>query len=97
MYKENPRVARTGQQPQYENDIENITEEEVQKALAKMKNGKAVGPDNIKMTTTGNSLQAIPLIWRSPEVLHHEGMIRLKGGLHHQDMLSLQGPFGGCD
>jgi hypothetical protein len=46
---------------------------------------------------TGNSLQAIPLIWHSREVLHQEGMIQLKGRMDHQDMLSLQGPFKRCD
>ena len=47
MNEENPRERRQEQQETVNTEVAEITPEEVESALGKMKNGKAVGPDNI--------------------------------------------------
>jgi len=47
MNEENPREAREEVQEYNLDEIEAFTEAEVRSALKKMKNGKAVGPDNL--------------------------------------------------
>ena len=47
MNEENPRERRQEVQMEVNTEIEVITCSEVEKALKKMKNGKAVGPDNL--------------------------------------------------
>ena len=47
MNVENEREERAGEELAIHAEVENITREEVRKALSKMKNGKAVGPDGI--------------------------------------------------
>jgi len=47
MNEENPRTPREWNRPVKEAQVEDISEGEVSRALGKMKNGKAVGPDNI--------------------------------------------------
>ena len=46
MNEENPREAREEQEESLE-EMNVITEDEMKKTLKKMKNGKAVGPDNL--------------------------------------------------
>ncbi|XP_047502957.1 uncharacterized protein LOC125048337 [Penaeus chinensis] len=47
MNKENPREVREGEQAENWEEVETITEDEVKRMLKKMKNRKAVGPDNL--------------------------------------------------
>jgi len=47
MNEENPRESRQETQRVVEKRTSEITSEEVEKAMKKMKNGKAVGPDNL--------------------------------------------------
>ena len=47
MNEENPRELREELQVEVHTEMANITCSEVEKALKKMKNGKAVGPDNL--------------------------------------------------
>ncbi|XP_037803562.1 uncharacterized protein LOC119597969 [Penaeus monodon] len=47
MNEENPREAREEEQVGNPGEVEAITEDEVRRALRKMKDGKAVGPDNL--------------------------------------------------
>ena len=47
MNVENKREERAGEELAMHVEVENITREEFRKAVSKMKNGKAVGPDGI--------------------------------------------------
>ena len=47
MNKENPRKERNEQQAVVEDAIREITSTEIELALRNLKNGKAIGPDNL--------------------------------------------------
>ena len=57
MNEENERVRREEDPEVYKREVEAITEDEVALALNKMKNGKAVGPDNI------SSNRGMEMLW----------------------------------
>ena len=71
MNEENERVRREEDPEVYKREVKAITEDEVVLALNKMKNGKAVGPDNIPVEV-GNAL----VLMESPTLLNFNNILQ---------------------